>query len=105
MSANPLPNVEALLDLDDLSKILGMSPTSIYARRSRAPETVPPAIKIGRILRWRQLDVCAWLDQGLEAPRTARPRPRKQATPSIRLSVLSGKGRRGRPGRPALRTK
>lgn len=55
----------ALLTAKDLSSQLGISASSIYRRRSLR-ESLPPAVKIGGSVRWRQSDVDAWLESQLE---------------------------------------
>lgn len=52
-----------LLDLNELSTLLGRSPETIkkYMKRNRL--AVPPRLHIPgtRLLRWRKVDVDAWL--------------------------------------------
>lgn len=55
----------ALLTAKDLGEQIGMSVSSIYRRRSLG-EALPPALKIGSQVRWRQSDVDAWLTQQME---------------------------------------
>ena len=54
-----------LLKAKELGDQLGISAASIYRRRSLG-EPLPPAIKIGGSIRWRQSDVDAWLESQLE---------------------------------------
>ncbi len=63
ISLTPLPN--ALLDASGLAAQLGISVSSIYRRRSLG-EPLPPAIKIGGSVRWRQSDVDSWLESQME---------------------------------------
>lgn len=53
-----------LLDIHDLAKFLGVSEWTLYEWRNRRQG--PPAIKVGRLLRWRPSDVETWLDQRVE---------------------------------------
>ena len=53
-----------LLDLDDMCRLLGLTPEAIYNRRHRGD--FPPAIKVGASLRWRVRDVEVWLDANKE---------------------------------------
>lgn len=50
-----------LLDVSDLAKLLGITEQSLYARRSRDPESLPKAVRIGRKLVWRSETVNQWL--------------------------------------------
>jgi predicted DNA-binding transcriptional regulator AlpA len=60
-----LIEVHRLLDADDLSDFLGVSRDSLYDRRHRGVD-LPPAIRIGRVLRWRIEDIERWLDERQE---------------------------------------
>lgn len=53
-----------LLDLDDLSHVLGRSPHTIKRDLRRNPSAVPPRLQLPgtKLLRWRQQDVEDWLD-------------------------------------------
>ena len=52
-----------LLDLQDLANLLGRSPETIKKDLKRNPLAVPPRLHIPgtRLLRWRAVDVDAWL--------------------------------------------
>ncbi|WP_083903018.1 AlpA family transcriptional regulator [Azoarcus sp. KH32C] len=52
-----------LLDLDELATLLGRSPETIKKDLKRNPLAVPPRLHIPgtRLLRWRSVDVEAWL--------------------------------------------
>lgn len=50
-----------LLDVDALAAYLNVSVSTIYRKRCYAPGEVPPAIRIGHHVRWRQSDVDEWL--------------------------------------------
>lgn len=54
-----------LVNVETLSEQLGISVSSIYRRRSLG-EPLPPALKIGGSVRWRQKDIDAWLEEQLE---------------------------------------
>jgi predicted DNA-binding transcriptional regulator AlpA len=56
---------QKLLDLDDLSNLLGRSPDTIKKDMRRNPEAVPPRLVLPhtRLLRWRVRDVENWLQQ------------------------------------------
>ena len=57
-----------LLTIDDLAAILRCSPGSLRNRRSKAPDTLPPAIKPpgSKTTLWRREVVEAWLDEHVE---------------------------------------
>lgn len=59
------PQVRPLLGVADVAEILGISPASIYKRRSIG-EPMPPAVRIGSVLRWRPSDVEQFLEDQLE---------------------------------------
>ena len=54
-----------LLDLQALARLLGRSPETIRRDLRRNPDAVPPRLQLPgtRLLRWREADVAAWLDQ------------------------------------------
>ena len=54
-----------LLTLDDLAQMLGRSPGTIKKDMKRNPDAVPPRLVLPstRLLRWRAVDVEAWLEQ------------------------------------------
>ena len=56
----PVPH---LLTLEDLAAILGRSPETIRRDLRRNPDAVPPRLQLPgtRLLRWRAVDVEAWL--------------------------------------------
>lgn len=57
-----------LLDLNELSELLGRSPETIKKDMKRNRLAVPPRLCIPgtRLLRWRQIDVDAWLSSHVE---------------------------------------
>lgn len=57
----PIP---LLLTLEDLAAVLGRSPETIRRDLRRNPDAVPPRLQLPgtRLLRWRAVDVEAWLD-------------------------------------------
>lgn len=56
---------QKLLTLDDLAAMLGRSPETIKKDLGRKPWAVPPRLILPstRMLRWRVVDVNAWLEQ------------------------------------------
>ncbi|MEE1296394.1 MAG: helix-turn-helix domain-containing protein [Bifidobacterium sp.] len=60
--SNDTPTMkETLLTIDQVSEYLGISKKFIYQSRVYRPNDVPPAIKIGKNLRWRKSDVDNWV--------------------------------------------
>lgn len=55
--------MQHLLDLEELSALLGRSPETIKKDMKRNRLAVPPRLHIPgtRLLRWRPMDVEAWL--------------------------------------------
>jgi predicted DNA-binding transcriptional regulator AlpA len=57
-----------LLDLNELSALLGRSPETIKKDMKRNRLAVPPRLHIPgtRLLRWRQIDIDSWLASHVE---------------------------------------
>lgn len=55
--------MEALLTAKDLAKILRYTELSIYNLASTRPHSLPPAVRLGRSLRWHPKVVESWLEQ------------------------------------------
>lgn len=84
--------MEKLLTSDQLAAVLGLSVQTLYNRRTRG-EPLPPCVKVGRLLRYEQAEVHAWLASQREAQhaqRVALVTPEQTATPQVAR-------RRGRP--------
>ena len=66
--------VQQLLDLDELAQMLRRSPETIKKDLKRNPEAVPPRLMLPhtRLLRWRAVDVDAWLGQYVQRTQGAR---------------------------------
>ncbi len=73
-----------LLTLDELAVMLQKTPAAV--RRMRERGQLPPAVVLGRSLRWDEADVLRWLEDRKEVPRGVVPirrgRPRKAPTTS-----------------------
>ncbi|MGP7814332.1 helix-turn-helix transcriptional regulator [Glutamicibacter soli] len=69
-----LPVAEELhtvhLSLPELAKRLNVKESTIYAWRHK--QYGPPAMQLGRQLRWRLSDVVAWENAQIEAPRNTK---------------------------------
>lgn len=77
--------MEPLLTAKTLAELLGLAEQTIYNRHSNGGD-LPPSLKIGRALRFRQSEVDAWLDR-LQATTPAvivdpTPKPRRRGRPS-----------------------
>lgn len=57
---------ETLLTPADLAAILALSVTRIYQLRHEG--VLPPAIRVGRTVRWRRHEIDTWLDSLKETP-------------------------------------
>ncbi|MFG6466768.1 helix-turn-helix transcriptional regulator [Roseateles sp. BYS87W] len=66
-----MPETKPVLELGDLANLLGRSPETIRKDIHRNPAAVPPRLVIAgtRLLRWRAVDVQAWLAQCVEGAR------------------------------------
>lgn len=58
-----------LIDLNELSAMLGRSPETIKKDLKRNRLAVPPRLQIPgtRLLRWRQIDIDRWLASHVES--------------------------------------
>jgi len=64
---------QPLWTVDDLAVALRITPSGVYRRRSLG-QPLPPAIVIGRLLRWTPEAVWAWIDDHGEDSPTPPPR-------------------------------
>ena len=72
-TSNQEDGVSDLITADEFATDwLGIKPQSLYARRCRQPELLPPALKIGRRLYFRRTAVMEWLDTQEQAQNTPR---------------------------------
>jgi predicted DNA-binding transcriptional regulator AlpA len=91
-SAFAKAKMEKLLTPAQLAAVLGLSLQTLYNRRTRG-ESLPPCVKVGRLLRYEQTEVRAWLASQREAQhvqQVALDIPGQIATPQVAR-------RRGRP--------
>ena len=51
-----------LLNVEDLSSLLGISVRTIWRRESTGD--VPKPVRIGGLVRWRRSDIDAWIEAG-----------------------------------------
>ena len=78
---------EDLWDAERLGKFLGLSPKTIVAKASQAPDTIPPRVVHLRVLRWVPSVCRSWVLQGNTRPKLGRP-------PLAGLTKLIGQGSR-----------
>ncbi|MGZ9982115.1 helix-turn-helix transcriptional regulator [Bordetella bronchiseptica] len=84
--------MEKILTSDQLAAVLGLSVQTLYNRRTRR-EPLPPYVKVGRLLRYEQAEVHAWLASQREAQHVRKvvlATPEQTAAPQVAR-------RRGRP--------
>ncbi|MPT39421.1 MAG: DNA-binding protein [Achromobacter sp.] len=84
--------MDKLLTSDQLAAVLGVSVQTLYNRRTRG-EPLPPCVKVGRLLRYEQTEVHAWLASQRETqhvPQVTLATPERAAAPQVAR-------RRGRP--------
>ena len=69
--------MDALLTAKDLAKILRYTELSIYNLASTRPHSLPPAVRLGRSLRWHPKVVESWIDRkaGLSTTSNTMPEP------------------------------
>lgn len=53
----------AVIGVEELAHIMGISVGSVYRRRCEKPETLPPAVKVGNRLRWRTDTIDKWMHE------------------------------------------
>jgi predicted DNA-binding transcriptional regulator AlpA len=74
--------MDRLLTPEALSAMLGMSVQTVYNRRSQGLP-LPRAVKLGRLLRFRESDVETWLDRQVEdAPVPLAVQPARRGRPT-----------------------
>lgn len=83
-----------LLSPKTLAAYLGVAERTIYNRHSMGGD-LPPAIKLGRLVRFRLADVNAWLD----AKRPATSAPLASPRQPVGLDVTAGPLRSRSPSR------
>jgi predicted DNA-binding transcriptional regulator AlpA len=55
------------LGVEELSALLGQSPSAIYAARHRGQRPAALGIRVGRRIVWRRTDVDRWFSDTVEA--------------------------------------
>ncbi len=82
--------LEKLLTPQALGVMLSMSVQTVYNRRAQGL-SLPPAVKLGRLLRFRQSDVQDWIASQMETTVTimAQPVPRRRGRPTKKEQIAS----------------
>ena len=88
--------MEPLLTPQILAATLGLAEQTIYNRHSTGGN-LPPAIKLGRLLRFRPADVEAWLERQKQpspsavstAPAVQRPPARRRGRPTKAEQIVA----------------
>ncbi|QDU23583.1 helix-turn-helix transcriptional regulator [Urbifossiella limnaea] len=70
MTTTPLPDPVALLSVDDVAALLGVSPRTVW--RLRDGGHLPPPVRVGSLVRWRRATLLMWLDEATEPRRDGR---------------------------------
>lgn len=81
--------MEQLLTPQELAQLLRLSLQTIYNRRNQGGD-LPPAVHIGRLVRYKPADVEAWLDR----------QSGTQAAPALKSAAPSAQEPPRRRGRP-----
>jgi len=63
------PSAAQLLDVEQVAAILNCSTRHVY--RLHDSGRMPPAVRLGSLVRWRRSDLDAWLADGCKPCRTA----------------------------------
>lgn len=82
--------MEKPLTPEALGEMLGMSVQTVYNRRAQGL-SLPPAVKLGRLLCFRQSDVQEWITSQMEipVPVMAQPVQRHRGRPTKEEQVTS----------------
>ncbi len=79
--------MEQLISPKTLASMLGLAEQTIYNRHSTGGD-LPPAIKLGRLLRFRQLDVEAWITQFVVPPKHTEVRTSRRGGRPTKLEQV-----------------
>ena len=82
--------MDALLTAKDLAKILRYTELSIYNLASTRPHSLPPAVRLGRSLRWHPKVVESWIDRKAGLPTSSDTTPEPGPTPKKRGRPTKG---------------
>ncbi|MHB0991762.1 MAG: helix-turn-helix transcriptional regulator [Burkholderiales bacterium] len=82
--------MEKLLTPQALGVMLSMSVQTVYNRRAQGL-SLPPAVKLGRLLRFRESDVQTWITAQIESPVlfSVQPMQRRRGRPTKEEQVAS----------------
>lgn len=87
--------MDTYLTIEQLAQRLAVTPKALRQRLWRAPTTLPPAIRLGKLVRFSAISVDAWMATQRSAdPSTHQPRGR----PRKRLQLSRRSARESKPG-------
>ena len=82
--------MDNLLTPEALGALLSMSVQTVYNRRAQGL-SLPPAVKIGRLLRFRESDIKIWIAAQVESPTPLLAQPvRRRGRPTKADQVARG---------------
>ena len=83
--------MEKLLTPEALGAMLSMSVQTVYNRRAQGL-SLPPAVKLGRLLRFREADINIWIAAQIESPAPLLAQPvRRRGRPTKAEQVARSK--------------
>ena len=83
--------MEKLLTPEALGAMLSMSVQTVYNRRAQGL-SLPPAVKLGRLLRFRESDIEVWIAAQTESPAQFTAQPvRRRGRPTKVEQIASRK--------------
>ena len=83
--------MDNLLTPEALGALLSMSVQTVYNRRAQGL-SLPPAVKIGRLLRFRESDIKIWIAAQVENPALLLAQPvRRRGRPTKAEQIARGK--------------
>ena len=75
MTNTPAPNIDRLLSLPEVERLVGLRSSALYARIERG--TFPAPLRVSsRCSRWRETEILGWI---AALPRGCGPRPGAEA--------------------------
>ena len=58
--------LDRILNSDEFATYLGITKGALYQLKHKG--ALPPAIRVGNTLRWKESTILAWMDQNTECP-------------------------------------
>ena len=83
--------MDKLLTPEALGAMLSMSVQTVYNRRAQGL-SLPPAVKLGRLLRFREADINTWIAAQIECPAPLLEQPvRRRGRPTKAEQIARSK--------------